>query len=113
MGSDYECTKLTCNNASTDDYFLSASSVFQNIVDLKVQEFSHLLSDVHCPISLTVKTKFCTNNDANSLYSRGGMNTFGNSLDITTNDIHIKLWSGDKEDLFVRNIDTPKVAEIE
>ena len=52
--NDYSSQKLTCKEKSTVDYFLSSATLFSQIVEFEVQEFSSLFSDAHCPISLAI-----------------------------------------------------------
>ncbi|XP_063436930.1 uncharacterized protein LOC134718363 [Mytilus trossulus] len=42
--------KFTCRNASVVDYCLCNVNFIKNIISLDVLEFSHLYSDVHCPL---------------------------------------------------------------
>ncbi|CAG2223086.1 unnamed protein product [Mytilus edulis] len=42
--------KFTCRNASVVDYCLCNVNFIKNIISLNVLEFSHLYSDVHCPL---------------------------------------------------------------
>ena len=46
--------EVSCKDASLVDYFLASHSVFPIITDMCVQDFDPLLSDVHCPITLTL-----------------------------------------------------------
>ena len=98
IGSDYSNTRLTCNNASTVDYFVSTSSMFQNIVDLKVNDFCSLYSDVHCPLSLTLRAT--------------PVKQINNIADIKNSDT-VKLWDCEKSMHFADNLDLLKIIEIE
>ena len=55
LGADFLHPKPTCKNSSTVDYFLSSAYVFSNVIDFKVDEFSPLYSDVHCPVALSLR----------------------------------------------------------
>ena len=46
--------KLTCKNSSTVDYFVSTSFNFDIFSSITTHEFDSLLSDAHCPVSLTL-----------------------------------------------------------
>ena len=47
--------KLTCKNSSTVDYALSSSYIFATILEFKVEDYSFLYSDAHCPLSLKLR----------------------------------------------------------
>ena len=99
MFSEQESPQLTCKNASTVDYFLSSSFVFENIVDFKVEEFSSLYSDVHCPVYAVLKSKKSpTENQPETV------------LDAASKTIR---WDQSKADFFSENLDLIKIANIE
>jgi hypothetical protein len=60
IGNDKGIGKLTCNNSSVVDYVISSVDFFKHIVNFSINEFSKLFSDVHSPISLSLK---CENKD--------------------------------------------------
>jgi hypothetical protein len=57
IGGDKNIGKLTCKNSSIVDYVISSVDFLKCIVDMDVLEFSKLYSDVHSPISLSIKFK--------------------------------------------------------
>ena len=57
IGGDKLFGKLTCKNSRIVDYVISAVDFLKCIVDMDVLEFSKLYSDVHSPISLSIKFK--------------------------------------------------------
>ena len=57
VGEDGSMGRRTCKNSSTIDYFICSANLMPNIVDLQVHEFSNILSDAHCPISLNIQFK--------------------------------------------------------
>ena len=52
--------KLTFKNSNVVDYVISSVDFFKHIVNFSICEFSKLFSDVHSPISLSLK---CENKD--------------------------------------------------
>ncbi|WAR28630.1 hypothetical protein MAR_014334, partial [Mya arenaria] len=100
INPDYDNPKLTCKNTSTVDYFISTSDVFQNVIELKILDFCSLLSDVHCPVELKLKSKYTNSPDTQTKANK----------DSTTK---IKYWDQEKSELFSNNIDLTKVAEME
>ena len=77
---DYHEPKLTCKNSSTVDYMYFVSTAFN--VDLlstiTTHEFDALLSDAHCPVSLTL-------NPINTCEKRDGHNlNYGENLKISS-----------------------------
>ncbi|XP_053380331.1 uncharacterized protein LOC128548841 [Mercenaria mercenaria] len=99
MGTDCLKPVLTCKNASTVDYFISSSFVFENIVDFNVHEFCNLYSDVHCPLEATLRTKF--------------YNTKNIAPQQTQNIQIARLWDSKKSEQFAENLDIFKISEIE
>ena len=98
IGSDFGDPKYTCRGCSTVDYFVSSSNVLTNIIDFHVHKFCHLLSDVHCPLSLVIECK----------------NVSKCEDDTTDNFAKIpKLWDKQKENNFVNNIDISLVEQIQ
>ena len=55
FSSDIVHPKLTCKNSSTVDYALSSSYIFATILEFKVEDYSFLYSDAHCPLSLKLR----------------------------------------------------------
>ena len=45
--------KPTCRNASTVDYFVCSPSLFDSVIELCVDDFCCMYSDVHCPVYVT------------------------------------------------------------
>ena len=61
-GDDYNIGKVTCNDTSLIDYCLlnyGAIELFTPL--LSVKDFSCLLSDVHCPLNITLSNASCNN----------------------------------------------------
>ena len=52
IGEDQKNSKFTCKNISVVDCIISSPEYLKHIASLQVLEFSKLLSDVHCPISI-------------------------------------------------------------
>ena len=64
VGSDHYIGSTTCESKtktghcmSTIDYALASPSLFKSIHDFKVDIFDKTLSDVHCPLSITLSHK--------------------------------------------------------
>lgn len=98
IGNERTQPHLTCKNSSTVDYFISSAHVLPNVQDFYVHDFSPLYSDVHCPITLFLNIEIP--NETN--HSEDEVSTS-----------RPKLWSPDKSECFVNNIDILKIAEIE
>ena len=49
--------KLTCKNSSVVDYGISSVDFFKHIANFSICQFSKLFSDVHSPISLSLKSE--------------------------------------------------------
>ena len=102
IGCDAENPNLTCKNASTIDYFLSTSYVFENVLDFQVEQFCDLFSDAHCCITARIKTK--------SISCRPTTN----EKDQTKNTSNLtKTWDRNKANIFLENLNIDKVHEID
>ena len=69
FGDDKEIGDYTCYNKnggrSTVDYAIVSNNIFENILNFNVDTFDNCLSDVHCPITLSlhaVNTNHIPNN---------------------------------------------------
>ena len=61
IGEDKDIGKFTFKNVGVVDYIIASPEYLKHITNFQVLEFSKLLSDVHCPISIFldhVKTIF-------------------------------------------------------
>ena len=70
IGEDKEIGKFTCKNVSVVGYIIASPQYLKHITNLQVLEFSNLLSDVHCPISIDidyVKQYSCMNSSPNKM----------------------------------------------
>ena len=55
IGEDPKNSKFTCKNISVVDCIISSPEYLKHIASLQALEFSKLLSDVHCPISICLE----------------------------------------------------------
>ena len=70
IGEDKEIGKFTCKNVCVVDYIIASPEYLKHITNLQVLEFSKLLLDVHCPISICidhVKQYSCKNSSPTSI----------------------------------------------
>ena len=49
--------KITCYDVSVVDYLILSSDLFRMTKNFKVEEFNHILSDVHCNLKFTLESK--------------------------------------------------------
>ena len=98
LGRDKNQGKVTCRNVSCVDYFISNVNLLPCIVDMFVDNFCPLLSDVHNPVTLkcSFKVRALECDTLNKKPSE-----------------RIKLWDRHLPELFVDNIDIVKVSEVE
>ena len=57
VGKDKLRGDCTCQDVSLIDYFLTSSKVFSYISDFEVKDFSHLFSDVHKQLHITLRIR--------------------------------------------------------
>ena len=96
---DYHEPKLTCKNSSTVDYFVSTAFNFDLLSTITTHEFDALLSDAHCPVSLTL-------NPINTCEKRDG------SSEHRKNEPNVRLWNPDKKDSFGQNLNYGEILKI-
>ena len=98
LGSDKNRGATTCRSASTVDYFICDTKLFPFAVNLYVDTYCPLLSDVHNPVILEID------------FNLSDVSTNQNN---TNEGINIKLWDETHPEYFVDNIDILKVIEVE
>ena len=54
IGEGKEIGKFTCKKVNVVDYVIAFPEYLKRITNIQVLEFSKLLSDVHCPISIFI-----------------------------------------------------------
>ena len=95
IGEDGSFVNFTCDNKnrgrSTIDYFLVSHKLYHTIQNLKVDLFEKCLTDVHCPIVVTLKANDPNNYDMNASLRR---NYFINGCNVNTPQHNYTLSSG-------------------
>ena len=66
IGADSKVSHTTCKNVSTVDYYIASLSLFEIIVNMKVDLFDSCLSDVHNPIFIELNRTNCIIKDPGS-----------------------------------------------
>ncbi|XP_063436376.1 uncharacterized protein LOC134717812 [Mytilus trossulus] len=83
LGND-KTVKFTCRNASVVDYCLSNVNILEKLIDFDVLEFSHLYSDVHCPLYLRLESNSlvtdCNEQDSPNVQSREKINKWDHKM---------------------------------
>lgn len=87
---------FTCKGSSTVDYFLCSLNLLPPISDFCVEEFSDILSDVHCPVYL----ELCLGQSHELLYEN------------TQNSKTEKLWDETNKENFIHNFDLEMLNDI-
>lgn len=87
---------FTCKNSSTVDYFLCSPNLIPMISDFCVDEFSEVLSDVHCSVYLEL------------IFGKSNFERYPE----THIEEKIKLWDKSKLDIFISNFDISNLDSI-
>ena len=95
---DYHERKLTCKHSTTVDYFVSTAFNFGLLSSLTTYPFDTLLSDTHCPVSLTLTPT----NKYDQPRIREHRETEPN----------IRLWNDEKRESFCQNINYGEILKI-
>lgn len=101
IGQDRVVPRTTCKDKSTVDYFLSSAYNFAFICEFSVLEFSDVLSDAHCPLSLVLSADCQVNVKEKAERIQ------------RWSDAKVKKWDSQKSDNYLENFDLFRVAEIE
>ena len=91
---------LTCRNASVVDYCICSSNLLPILLDFEIKEFSSLLSDVHSPLMVTMKS---------ALQSEPSV---AHSSREDNKCVKINKWDGILENEFVKNIESKEIDDI-
>ena len=71
VGKDKNIGNFSTKNDTLIDYCLANPGLFQNIADFEMEEFNPLLSDVHCALSLSIKSnKLESNSKTNTNFKK-------------------------------------------
>ena len=100
---DKEIGKFTCKNISVVDYIIASAEYLKHITNLQVLEFSKLLSDVHCPISIFidhVKQFTCMRSSSNIIADKNV-------------DKKPRRWENSKYIIFLENLDLELMNDLE
>ena len=99
VGEDRHVGKFTCKHSSVVDYCIGNSEFLGLVNDFRILDFCRLFSDVHCPLSIILKTK-----QTIDCFNESG-------VDIQSFD-QPRKWDGNKRDDFCNNININTVHEL-
>ena len=98
VGRDKNVGKFTTKNETMIDYCLTSPQFFQEINEFEVEEFNPILSDVHCVLSLEIKSHIFENEN----------------LENKTNKIVKKCrWDSKYSENYLKNLDRTKIENIQ
>ena len=107
MGSDKGVGRLTCKNRSTVDYCIVSSGIVPNICNFEVDDFCESLSDVHCPVGISLKSNAIGN--AGNTASRDQ----GDSRQSTPKQyVHRACWNNSKRGDFIDMLDNDRINAL-
>jgi hypothetical protein len=99
VGKDKHVGKFTCKDSSVVDYCMGTSEFLGLVEDFCVLPFSSLFSDVHCPLSITLKAVKNTR-------------IIGEKTDNQWTSKQPRKWDTSKKDVFQQNININEVHEL-
>ena len=112
FGDDKEIGDYTCYNKnggrSTVDYAIVSNNIFENILNFNVDTFDNYLSDVHCPITLSLHA-VNTNHIPNNVQQHDDEVTDSEGAPVINMSFK---WSLDKATEFKRNISVSDVDTL-
>ncbi|CAG2247282.1 MARCH2 [Mytilus edulis] len=95
--------KFTCRQASVVDYFICTYDFLCFVVNMYVQDFSKLFSDVHSPLILSLNFKDCIEED---------VHIAENSVENAREVKRVQKWDVEKKNEFVEFIDKDKISDL-
>ena len=100
-GEDKTIGKMTCAQASTIDYVLGSTNLFQYISNFKIEEFDPLLSDKHCVVNVELSP--LTNCDIQN----------GSEVSNVPKSTFIRAkWLEENKNVYMESFDLSKVIEL-
>jgi hypothetical protein len=69
LGNDAQIGKCTSNGCSVVDYVIGSPDLFSKVLEFEVNAFDAMFSDVHCPVSLSLKLEHVSNSVTESSIS--------------------------------------------
>ena len=104
LGSDAHIGMCTCNGSTVVDYIIGSQYLMGNASQFKVDPFDALLSDVHCPLCLSLTLKSC------SVFNEPSASTL--SLGQRCDSLKVKRWDNNKSEQFAERLANYNVDEI-
>ncbi|CAG2250846.1 unnamed protein product [Mytilus edulis] len=95
--------KFTCRQASVVDYFICTYDFLCFVVNMYVQDFSKLFSDVHSPLILSLNFKDGIEED---------VHIAENSVENAREVKRVQKWDVEKKNEFVEFIDKDKISDL-
>ena len=89
------------------DYIIMSANSLRYLSDFKVHKFDPLLSDIHCPISCHLLTKYKTNIYSNKEDNKGKYQT-----ETKTKATNVCKWAKEKSEEFLNKISNDKVNQL-
>ena len=110
-GSDANIGMCTSNGCTVVDYIIGSPSLFPMIQDFSIEPFDALLSDVHTPLVLTLKTGAYKKIKHSEFVVSKHSSAAKDSLKETVN-VMIRKWQSDKADVFQQHLATYNIEEL-
>ena len=99
IGDDKNIGKFTCKNTSVVDYAVCSSRFLKLIQNFSVLDTSKLISDIHCPLTL-------------SIHGPGVIKNKKHGQENIESDEIMRSWDSEKTNVFIENINTARVDEV-
>ena len=115
VGQDNGVGKLTCNNASVADYAIGSMFLLSKADELCVHPFNALFSDVHCPLTLTIRLGAPSRPCADSVSQREAGSSGQNEARIAgdvNGEEKIRRWEESKAAAYEAMITEDKADEL-
>jgi len=101
MGDDAGHGKMTCKGASVVDYVILSQSLLNQVLEFDVLEFDNLLSDVHCPLYMSLKVQ--SHNKVMTESKKNGIASADNAVFVRPR------WRREYGDLFVQGLNFDEI----
>ena len=107
VGVDGQYGKCTSNGCSVVDYFIGSPFLIDKVKHFEVQTFDALLSDVHCPVTLTIQL-----NTDNNVADKENESISAPDVPPGVQREKIKGWDEDKAATFIDFVSKSDITQI-
>jgi hypothetical protein len=105
VGDDAGIGKPTCKGVSVVDYVVASPALFSHITSFSVADFNECLSDVHCPLILSLAFH-------DTVVSKTPGESVSDTFENNTYNLCKPVWLPQNKDIFVARLDEKRIEDL-